>query len=609
MSRTMHSRIVAISGPLNGSEFPVGPFDLIIGKGRSCDVRLADPLVSTKHCGISHEGDRPFLWDMQSGTGTFVNGFYFPGKILLYGDRIRVGRSIFVYLDRADADVESAMLMRTPAEEEWDRKLESGQSGQPAAAYEAAMSTVLDAFLDFNGRINASRDADEIQSRAFELIFRVMPVEGVAILLAGREGDGILSTAYRRLGSQSDEPFPIDDTVTEKALREAGPVYGDKVVCFPLSTASANIGLLYAVMAAEGAEWFTAGHTRLFNAIAGSAAVALERARYVAWLEGENRRLNEAINVEHGMIGRSAKMQQVYQLVSRAGPSDLTILITGESGTGKELVAKALHRNSPRSQSAMYVVNCAAFTDTLLGSELFGHEKGAFTGADKQRKGLLEFADGGTVFLDEAGECSMALQADLLRVIQQREFKRLGGNQVMHANVRIIAATNLDLEKAMKEGRFRQDLYFRLNLVRIQMPKLAERREDIALLVAEFIKKHGHIRPGAYPRVQGVTPEVRQIFASYHWPGNVRELENVIEGAIALGSSTYIGREELPPWLTVNPPQPAELGGWVTELNACRKGIIERALQKTGGNRAEAARLMDLNPKYFSALCKELNVK
>src|SRR6266446_1122094 len=225
MSRTMHPRIVAISGPLQGSAFPLGPFELVIGRDRSCDIRLDDPLVSRKHCGISHEGNRPFLLDMQSATGTFVNGFYFPAKMLLNGDRIRVGRSIFVYLDQDDAEVGSAMLMRTPAEEEWDRKVNAGQSGQRAAAYEAAMSTVLDAFLEFNGRINASRDADEIQSRVFELIFRVMPVEGVAILLRDLDTAGILSTTYRSILSQSDEPFPIDETVTGKALRDGGPIY------------------------------------------------------------------------------------------------------------------------------------------------------------------------------------------------------------------------------------------------------------------------------------------------------------------------------------------------------------------------------------------------
>ena len=183
------------------------------------------------------------------------------------------------------------------------------------------------------------------------------------------------------------------------------------------------------------------------------------------------------------------------------------------------------------------------------------------------------------------------------------------GNQVLHSNVRVIAATNVDLENAIKEGRFRQDLYFRLNKIRIHMPRLAERRDDIPLLVAEFIKKHGHIRPGQYPRVQGVAPGVRQIFASHDWPGNVRELENVIEVAIALGTSAYIGREDLMALSAANTTQQTELGRWATELDTCKKAIIERALRKTGGNRAEAARLLDLNPKYFSALGQELNVK
>ena len=604
----MYPRIVAISGPLKGEWFPLGACELFIGRGKSCDIRLDDPLVSTKHCGISREGERPLLRDLQSATGLFVNGFYFPAKMLLSGDRFRVGRSIFVYLEPDDPDVDRATLMRTPAEEEWDRKLDFTQSGQRKEAYEAAMSTVLDAFLEFNGKINAGRDADEIQSRMFELIFRVMPLEGVAILL--RDPDtGILSTTYRRLVSPTDEPFSIDETVIGKALRDGGLVYSDKVVCLQLSTPSAKVGLLYAVMSADSNEWFTGSHLRLLEAVAGSAAVALERARYVAWLEGENRRLNEVINVEHGMIGRSDKMQKIYQLVGRAGASDRTVLIRGESGTGKELVARALHRNSPRAQKPLHSVNCAAFTDTLLGSELFGHEKGAFTGADKLRKGLFEVADGGTVFLDEIGECSLTLQADLLRLLQEHEFKRVGGTQVLHANVRIIAATNVDLERAMKEGRFRPDLYFRLNVIRIDMPRLAERREDIPLLIAEFIKKHGNIRSGNFPRVQGVTPEVHQIFATYDWPGNVRELGNVIEGAIALGSSSYIGREDLPLSLTLKPSEPAELGQWDAELNACKKMIIEKALQKTNFNRAEAARLLDLNAKYFSALCKELHVK
>src|SRR5205809_4654510 len=302
------------------------------------------------------------------------------------------------------------------------------------ATYEPEMSIVLDAFLEFNGRINALRDGSEIQSRVFELIFRLMPVEGVAILLADHDGDGLLSAAYRRIGSVGDEPFPIDDAVTEKALRDGGPVYGDKVICFPLVTPGRRVGLLYAAMAAGGIEWFTGGHVRLLQAVAGSTAVALEHARYLAWLESENRRLKEAIKVEHGMVGRSERMQKVYEIIGRAGPSDLTVLITGESGTGKKLAAKALHRNSTRSQKEMYVVNCAAFTDTLSRQRTVWAREGRLYRSRSTAERTIRVRRG-TVFLDEIGECSLKLQSDLLRLIQQREFKRLGGNRVLRANV------------------------------------------------------------------------------------------------------------------------------------------------------------------------------
>jgi DNA-binding NtrC family response regulator len=281
-------------------------------------------------------------------------------------------------------------------------------------------------------------------------------------------------------------------------------------------------------------------------------------------------------------------------------------LITGESGTGKELVAQALHRNSPRSGRGLYNVNCAAFTETLLGSELFGHERGAFTGANSLRKGLFETADGGTVFLDEIGECSMAMQGDLLRVLQSGTFKRQGGNLEIKVNVRIIAATNVDLEKAIREGRFRQDLYFRLNVIEIRVPRLAERREDIRLLAAYFIKKYGYIRSGPYPPVQGITPEAYRILESYDWPGNVREFENVVQKAITLGSSSYIGPDDLPKHLKGR-TEPDEFD-YVKKMRAFKKVLYERALRIAKGDRAEAARLIHVHPNHFSLVCKELGI-
>ena len=217
---------------------------------------------------------------------------------------------------------------------------------------------------------------------------------------------------------------------------------------------------------------FDEDHLKLLTAIANIAAVALENARHVEWLQSENRRLQEDIHLEHNMIGESKKMQSVYQFISRVAPTDATVLIDGESGTGKEMAARAIHLNSRRGEKAFVAINCAALTETLLESEMFGHEKGAFTGALGLKKGKLEVADGGTVFLDEIGEMAQPLQAKLLRVLQEREFERVGGTRTIKIDIRLIAATNRDLEEAIKQGAFRQDLYYRLNVVSIRMPPL-----------------------------------------------------------------------------------------------------------------------------------------
>jgi DNA-binding NtrC family response regulator len=601
----MNPRIIAISGPLQGKVFELDESNLIIGRGASCGVRLDDPSVSTRHCGMCWGGKQALIWDLGSKTGIFVNGFSFPSQILVAGDRIRVGRSIFVYVEADDEEVDPAVLSLTSDEEQWD-PTEDGL--ERTGAYEAAKATVLEQFLNITASITGILDTDQIQSRILELLFKVIPVERAAILLVGHDRDRVVSTMYRSI--QNTDAFPLDQALIDQALRQDTEVYRDKIVCYPLATSGTKVGLIYAAMPLAAAQFFTAGHQKLFASIAGLSAITLEHARYVTWLLGENQRLQEEIDVEHGMIGRSEKMQEVYRLLSKTGPLDLTVLITGESGTGKEMVGQALHRNSPRSKMPFHAVNCSAFTETLLGSELFGHEKGAFTGAEVQRKGLFESADGGTIFLDEIGECSMKMQADLLRVIELGEFKRLGGREkeTIHVNVRLIAATHVDLEKAIKEGRFRRDLFFRLNVIRIHMPRLSDRHEDIPSLAAFFIKKYGHLRRGA-SRVQGITPEAHSLLASYQWPGNVRELDHAIQRAIALGTSPYITTDDLPREIVARDGEPDQVGRWNQELNLSKKRILERALQETGGNRQKAAQLLGLHPTYFAALCKELNVK
>ncbi len=308
------------------------------------------------------------------------------------------------------------------------------------------------------------------------------------------------------------------------------------------------------------------------------------------------------------IVGNSPKIRAIIESAQRAAKSDAGVLLLGESGTGKELFARSIHQWSPRQGSPMVVINCVALTETLLENELFGHERGAFTGADRQQKGKLEMADGGTVFLDEIGDMSLPLQAKLLRVLQDREFHRVGGTRPVSVNVRFIAATNKDLKQAVKAGQFREDLFFRLNVVSFTLPPLRERTEDIATLADFFLERHAieAKRPG-----MTLSPAARAALTRYPWPGNIRELDNVISRAVVLSPSDVIE----PDVLALSPDEPIRTGGgedlpylnltYHESMEAHSAYIIERALGKAGGNQTKAAELLDLQRTYLARLIKQ----
>jgi Nif-specific regulatory protein len=300
-------------------------------------------------------------------------------------------------------------------------------------------------------------------------------------------------------------------------------------------------------------------------------------------------------------------MRDVYQFVSKVAPTDSTVLIRGESGTGKELVARAIHRNSPRAAMPFLAINCAALTETLLESELFGHEKGAFTGAFAQKRGKLELADRGTVFLDEVGEMPPACQSRLLRLIQEREFERVGGTRQIRTDIRLIAATNRDLEAAIERGTFRKDLYYRLNVVSLTMPPLRDRREDIPLLASHFVAKHGQ---RARRRVAGIAPEALACLKAHDWPGNVRDLENAIERAVVLGSTDLIMAEDLPETVFESAPHGAgAIGGYHEAIRDEKTRIILAALDQAEGSFTEAAKLLGIHPNYLHRLVRNLDLR
>jgi Nif-specific regulatory protein len=632
----MEPRLIAITGPLKGTTIPLADTETTIGREPTNPVALNDPLVSRKHCVICRADGKLQMRDLESLNGTLVNGVPTRQKALEHGDRIKIGGSQFIYLEQRD---DSAVLV--PLSDSFEGQFVTSitvkvdtedsvflQPDRVAGTLppNARLARDLAAVLRISTAINAIRKAEELQSRVLEMIFEVMPVERGAILLTVDNSEEFVSGTYRERDSDSAEPFRISRTIVRRTFREGIAVIANDILtdnqiqpteslvasqirsllCVPLMVFGAKLGVIYADTTHPGVE-LDEHHLHLLTAIASITAVALEHVRYVEWLEGENQRLQDEINIEHDMIGDSPRMREVYQFVSKVTAADSTVLIRGESGTGKELVARAIHRNSKRANRAFVAINCAALTDALLESELFGHERGAFTGAVAQKKGKIEIADGGTLFLDEIGELALQLQAKLLRVLQQREFERVGGTRPIKVDIRLIAATNRDLDEAIRTGQFRPDLYYRLNVVSLTLPSLRERREDIPLLATYFAQKYAL---EANRPVAGISKEAYALLKKYDWPGNVRELENALERAVVLGSSEHIRPEDLPESLVeTNVPSESGILRYHEAVNSVKRQVILRALEQAAGSFTEAAKLLDLHPNYLHRLVRNMDLR
>ncbi|MFT2792629.1 sigma 54-interacting transcriptional regulator [Serratia sp. T13T92] len=329
--------------------------------------------------------------------------------------------------------------------------------------------------------------------------------------------------------------------------------------------------------------------------------LTLARALEHTSLKSENQDLKQRLRFDQqNFIGRSEPMRKLLEMIAMIAPSDATVLISGESGTGKELIARAVHANSLRKERPLVSINCAALSESLLESELFGHEKGAFTGADKRREGRFMEADQGTLFLDEIGEVSPLMQAKLLRAIQEQEIQRVGSNQTLSVDVRLIAATNRDLLADVEAGRFRQDLYYRLNVVTVDSPPLRARREDIPLLAMHFLAKFAERNRKP---VKGFTPLAMDMLLKYPWPGNVRELENSVERGVILLSGDFISEKELPLSISqcVDVQPDRQCGQAIQPLEQVEKQAILAALEQTAGNKTEAAKQLGITRKTLLA--------
>jgi Nif-specific regulatory protein len=407
----------------------------------------------------------------------------------------------------------------------------------------------------------------------------------------------------------SEEPLFLDKTGSRKHVNKKDISF----ICVPIKMGSEVIGALSADRLFDESTSFNED-VRLMSIIATNISQAV-RLRQMAEeemekLQEENQRLHDELKDKFrpsNIIGNSKAMRNIYPLIEKVSQTSTTVLILGESGIGKEKVAHAIHYNSSRANGPFIKFNCAALPENLVESELFGHEKGAFTGATMSRKGRFEQADGGTIFLDEVGEIPPSIQPKLLRVIQEKEFERVGGNQTIKVNVRIIAATNRDLENLIKENKFREDLYYRLNVFPIVVPPLRERKTDILLLADHFIEKYNQEHGKAIKRIS--TPAI-DLLMSYHWPGNVRELENCIERALILSTDNVIHSYHLPPTLQSGNSSGTNYQGTLeSKLEEVEKEFIIEGLKASSGNMAEAARQLGLTERIMGLRVKKYGIE
>jgi len=435
----------------------------------------------------------------------------------------------------------------------------------------------------------SSEQKNVVELHLVRLINELTETDGGFILLA--PADQTLQENARA------RDFPALEKAVDRAQAD-GAVYEGGITAAPLYVHGKIVGAI-AVLGADCSE--------ALGAVVTLAATALESAHEFEQLRTENRSLRqEATSSGNGIIGESPAIRQLRALIARVAPQDATVLVLGESGTGKELVARAIHAGSPRARKPFMAINCAALTETLLESELFGHEKGAFTGAVERKKGKLEAAEGGTVFLDEIGELAPGMQAKLLRVLQERTFERVGGTQTIALDIRLIAATNRDLAAESKGAGFRLDLYHRLNVVPLKTPALREHPGDIPILAHRFVEAAA---ARCHRRITGIAPEAELVMLRYAWPGNVRELQNAIEHAVILGVTDWIVPEDLPEVVLEAGETTGAPSGYVAAIGETRRDCVIRAWRDAGGDHNAAARILGMHSNSLRRLIRQMGLR
>lgn len=618
------AKLVVIEGEDKGASFLVEE-NLTIGRSEKNAIRLAGRGISRVHARILKKGTRFFIKDAGSKNGVFVNDKRVSGVALKEGDIIRIGNVVLAFSPAfemhvskkgtpparpvASEDSASETRITQPGGAPTSATADAvfilpGQSSTLTPVLESQATELSDvseevekaesprelaialrrlkAVYDVGTVIASILDEEKLLDRLLDLLLHVFGAERGAVILCSETGADVRLGAVRWRGKESGNVH-ISRTVLNQALLDGKAVISSDVrhdprfeasksiriddvksiLCAPLKSREKLIGAIY-LDTKEFLRSFDEEDLTLLVNIARQAGVAIDNARLYAHTREEAARLRKHIEEEFSVIGDSPEMLSLLAKIRKVALSDSTVLLIGETGTGKELLARMIHHESARHAKPFIPVDCTAISETLLESELFGHERGAFTGADRLKPGKFELANGGTIFLDEIGDMSMSAQAKLLRVLEERAFTRVGGVRIIEVDVRVIAATNANLQKLVEKGRFREDLYFRLAVVPLTIPPLRQRKGDIRLLANHFLRRFA---AASGKNVSGFTKSALDALVNYDWPGNVRELRNIVESVVVLTDKTVIDLYDLPaPFCTDEEKQLHKAAGVVAPL-------------------------------------------
>jgi len=648
-------RLKVLKGQNSGAVYELND-EVFIGRADYNDIQVVDETSSRQHAKIKFVNDRFIVSDLGSNNGTFINGKRIQSEVLNPGDNILVGDTLLVFesdmpASRGTSSADKTQDVTVIKEKLSDimrveTKLGAEELFKPQKDSSKPEDEILYKQLTQLYRATESLSSALTPAEIFAQVLEVMKTSlriarGYLILIDEKSGtissiitheldiissdnpDLAISRTIINQAIKEGKSLLVSDAREDETLRQRASVVRYKigsVICVPLRVKGLSLGAIYLESlpdkpvrtgaparmgsggrpggpvrtgARPGGYAFTEEDLRLITALGHQTALALQHSLRYNQFESEVKELKATLAGNFRLIGKSKVFREPVKLANKIAPTNTTVLILGETGTGKELIARLIHEQSPRANKPFVVINCAALVETLLETELFGHEKGAFTGAHEKRKGKFELAQEGTIFLDEIGEISPRLQAKLLRVLEEKQFYSVGGSKPINVDVRIIAATNRPIEEAVRQKNFRDDLYYRLATVTIKMPPLRERKEDIPQLAYYFLEQ---ANLATKKNVQGVSNEAMELLMNYHWPGNIRELRNVIEHGVVLCETYRLEHKDIPVTLKTSP----EIGMKISEaiplnLREAERICIIKALEKTGGKKGEAAKVLGIS--------------